>query len=152
MYTIGDFLIQLKNSSKASKKAIEYPYSNAVFSIAKILEKEGFINKVSVSQEKNPPSPRHGGATARFAKASSRRARQGKKLLKIELKYNKNLPSISDIKLISKPSIHYYVSKNRMARSIQKNAVGIVSTNKGIMTIRDAQKQGIGGELICQIY
>ena len=142
MYTIGDFLIQLKNSSKASKKAIEYPYSNAVFSIAKILEKEGFINKVSVSHEKPPPSPRQGGATAR----------QGKKLLKIELKYNKNLPSISDIKLISKPSIHYYVSKNRMARSIQKNAVGIVSTNKGIMTIRDAQKQGIGGELICQIY
>ena len=139
MYTIGDFLIQLKNSSKASKKAIEYPYSNAVFSIAKILEKEGFINKVSVSQEKPPLSPK---ATAR----------QGKKLLKIELKYNKNLPSISDIKLISKPSIHYYVSKNRMARSIQKNAVGIVSTNKGIMTIRDAQKQGIGGELICQIY
>ena len=147
MYTIGDFLIQLKNSSKASKKAIEYPYSNAVFSIAKILEKEGFNNKVSVSKEKNPPSPK-----ASIRQAQGKPARQDKKLLKIELKYNKNLPSISDIKLISKPSIHYYVSKNRMARSIQKNAVGIVSTNKGIMTIRDAQKQGIGGELICQIY
>lgn len=135
MYTIGDFLIQLKNSSKASKKAIEYPYSNAVFSIAKILGKEGFINKVSVSQERNLPA-----------------GPQGTKLLKIELKYNKNLPSISDIKLISKPSIHYYVKKNRMARAVQKNAVGIVSTNKGVMTTRDAQKQGIGGELICQIY
>ena len=141
MYTIGDFLIQLKNSSKASKKAIEYPYSNAVFSIAKILQKEGFIIKVSVSQEKNLPSPRLGGATAW----------QGKKLLKIELKYNKNLPSISDIRLISKPSIHYYVGKNRMARNVQKNSIGIVSTNKGIMTTRDAKKQGIGGELICQI-
>jgi len=141
MYTIGDFLIQLKNSGKASKKAIEYPYSNAVFSIAKILEKEGFLSKVSVSQEKNLPSPRQGGATAK----------QGKKLLKIELKYSKNLPSISDVKLISKPSVHYYVSKNRMARSIQKNAVGIISTNKGIMTTREAKRQGVGGELICQV-
>ena len=134
MYTIGDFLIQLKNSSKASKKAIEYPYSNAVFSIAKILEKEGFVNKVSVSQEENPPAGRH-----------------SKKLIKIELKYNKNLPSISDVKLISKPSVHYYASKNRMTRTIQKNAIGIVSTNKGVMTTRDAKKQGVGGELICQI-
>ncbi|MBI4092163.1 MAG: 30S ribosomal protein S8 [Candidatus Levybacteria bacterium] len=145
MYTIGDFLIQLKNSSKAYKKAVEYPYSNVVFSIAKILEKEGFVNQVSVSQEKNPP--------ASLARAIAKRTgRQGKKLLKIELKYNKNLPSISDIKLISKPSVHYYVSKNRMARSIQKNAVCIVSTNKGVMTTRDAKKQGIGGELICQIF
>ena len=128
MYTIGDFLIQLKNSSKAYKKAVEYPYSNVVFSIAKILEKEGFINKVSAKDE------------------GSRR------LLKIELKYNKNLPSISDIKLISKPSVHYYVRKNRMARAVQKNEVGIVSTNRGVMTTRDARKQGIGGELICQIY
>lgn len=139
MYTIGDFLIQLKNSSKAYKKAIEYPYSNAVFSIAKILEKEGFVNKVSVSQEENPPSPK---ATAR----------QGRKFIKIELKYNKNLPSISDVKLISKPSVHYYATKNRMTRTIQKNAIGIVSTNKGVMTTRDAKKQGVGGELICQIF
>lgn len=125
---VTDFLIQLKNSSKAYKKAIEYPYSNAAFSIAEILEKEGFINKVSVSQEKN------------------------KKFLKIELKYNKNLPSISNVKLISKPSVHYYVGKNRITRESDKNAIGIVSTNKGIMTTRDAQKQGVGGELICQIY
>src|SRR3989344_999642 len=128
MYTIGDFLIKLKNASRAYKKTVEYPYSNAVFSIAKILEKEGFINKVSAKDE------------------GSRR------LLKIELKYNKNLPSISDIKLISKPSVHYYVRKNRMARAVQKNEVGIVSTNRGVMTTRDARKQGIGGELICQIY
>ena len=102
--------------------------SNVVLSIAKILEKEGFISKVSVSQEKN------------------------KKVLKIELKYNKNVPSISDVKLISKPSVHYYVNKNRITRAIQKNAIGIVSTNKGVMTTREAKKQGVGGELICQIY
>lgn len=122
---VTDFLIQLKNSSRAYKKALEYPYSNAVYSIAKILEKEGFVNKVSVSREK--------------------------RLLKIELKYNGNLPSISEIKLISKPSVHYYLGKNRMVRAIQKGALGIASTNKGIMTTRDAQKKGVGGQLICQI-
>ncbi|OGH16481.1 MAG: 30S ribosomal protein S8 [Candidatus Levybacteria bacterium RIFCSPHIGHO2_02_FULL_40_18] len=127
MYTIGDFLIKLKNASRAYKKTVEYPYSNAVFSIAKILEKEGFVNKVSAKDE------------------------DSRRLLKIDLKYKKNVPAISEIKLISKPSVHHYVGKNKMAR-VERNAVGIVTTNKGVMTIRDAQKQGVGGELICQIF
>ncbi len=126
MYTVGDFLIQLKNASRAYKKAIEYPYSNAVFSIAKILEKEGFVNKVSAQGENN------------------------RKILKIDLKYNKDLPAISEIKLISKPSIHHYLGKNKIVR-MERNAVGIISTNKGVMTTSEAKKQGVGGELICQV-
>ena len=127
MYVIGDFLIQLKNATRAFKKTMEYPYSNAVFSIAKILEKEGFINKISKQNENN------------------------RKVLEIDIKYNKNIPAISEIKLISKPSVHYYLGKNKMARA-ERNSIGIVSTNKGIMTTRDAQKLGVGGELICQVY
>jgi small subunit ribosomal protein S8 len=122
---VADFLIQLKNASRAYKKAIEYPYSNAVHSIAKILEREGFVSKVS--------------------------GKAGGQFVKIDLKYDKNLPSISEIKLISKPSAHYYIGKNKMPRAVDKNAIGIISTSKGIMTTIDAQKQGIGGELICQI-
>ena len=127
MYTIGDFLIQLKNAYGAYRKTLEYRYSNTVFSIAKILEKEGFVAKVSVDKEAN-------------------------KLIKIDLRYDKNIPAISEIKLISKPSVHHYVGKTRIRKVIARHAVGIISTNKGVMTSREAERQGVGGELICQVY
>ncbi len=126
MYTIGDFLIQLKNAYKAYKETVEYRYSNAVFNIAKILQKEGFVAKVSLTNDK--------------------------KKIKIDLKYSQKMPAITDIKLISKPSVHYYKKRTKIGKKLSKNAIEIVSTSKGMMTSKQAQKEGVGGEVICQIY
>lgn len=127
MYTIGDFLISLKNANKAYKKELIYSYSKAVYSIAKILEKQDLLKKITLKQEKN------------------------KKTLIVELKYEKNLPVITNIKLISRPSVHHYLAKNKLKKA-GRDALGIISTNQGMMTITEAQKKGIGGEFICQIY
>lgn len=141
MYTIGDFLIQLKNAYNARKKQIEYPHSAVVSSIGKILEKEGYISKLKVKSEKLP-----------VRKSQGEKVGSERKILEIELKYENKEPAISDIKLISRPSIHYYVGKSEIKRRVPSHATGIISTSLGIMTTRDAQKKGVGGELICQIY
>ncbi len=128
MYTIGDFLIQVKNGYRANKKEIVYPRSNVVVSLAKILEKEGFVSKVSEKEA------------------------DGKKTLQISLKYEGRVPAISDIRLISKPSVHLYAGKLKVKKAMGRHGVGIVSTSSGMMTSADAGKKGVGGELICQIY
>lgn len=133
MYRIGDFLIQIKNAYRAGKKQIDYPYSNVAESIGKILEKEGYVGKLKVKSEKS--------------KVGSER-----KILEIELKYDDRMPALSDIKLVSKPSVHHYVAKNRLGRAVSAHGIAIVSTSQGLMTNRDALKKGVGGELICRIF
>ena len=130
MYRIGDFLIQLKNAYSAGKKTVEYPYSNVAESIGKILEKEGYIEKIT-----------------------TKKAEKGeRKFLIIELKYDGRIPAISDVKLVSKPSVHEYIAKNKLGRSVSTHGVSIISTSQGMMTNRDAIKKGVGGELICRVF
>jgi len=128
MYRIGDFLIQIKNAYGAGKKELLYPYSKVAESIGKILSKEKYIGKISVKTE---------GV---------------RKILVIELKYEGRIPAMSDVKLVSKPSVHHYVGKSRLGRSVSSNGVSIISTSAGIMTNRDAAKIGVGGELICRVF
>jgi small subunit ribosomal protein S8 len=127
-YPTGDFLIQLKNAYMARKKEMEVPYSKVILGIAKILEKEGYVGKTKQSEN------------------------EGKKKVVIALRYDKKIPAINEIKLISRPSIHHYVGKTRIKRAIPSHAMGIISTNLGIMTSKEAEKRGVGGELICQIF
>ncbi len=126
MYTIGDFLIQIKNGYMGRKKEITIPYSKAVFSIGEILVKEGYVKKVSTKSEKQE--------------------------ILVELLYKDKNPAINEIKLVSKPSIHHYLGSKQIKKRIPRHGIGILSTNRGIMTSRDAQKNNVGGELICQIF
>ncbi len=124
MYTTGDFLIQLKNAYMAKRGLLEVNSSKSIASIAKILEKEGFVKKATV--------------------------KDGKVIL--ELKYDNRIPAITELKLISKPSVRRYKDRHQLVRAVPRHAMGIISTSKGIMTIKQAQKEGVGGELICQLY
>ena len=128
MYTIGDFLIQIKNAYQARKKQVEYQFSNAVLSIGKVLEKEGYVEKVKEEQV------------------------DGRKKIIITLKYQDKIPAISDIKLVSKPSVHHYFGSAKIRKAVPSHGIGILSTNKGIMSNKQAQKENVGGELICRIY
>lgn len=130
MYRIGDFLIQIKNAYRAGKKQVDYPHSKVAESIGKILVKENYIKKISVNEDKETK----------------------RKTLVIELKYDGRVPAMTDVKLVSKPSVHQFVRKNRLGRAVSSHGMAIVSTSSGIMTNRDAAKAGVGGELICQIY
>lgn len=127
MYTIGNFLIGVKNSYMAGKKTAEFPFSKVALSLGKILEEEGYLKKIKEAEK------------------------DGKKYLVCELKYQGNKPSLSDIKLASKPSLHNYIRKNAVKQTISNYGLSIVSTSKGLMSGRNAFKEGLGGELICKI-
>ncbi len=127
MYTIGDFLIQLKNAYMAHKKEVVLPYAKIIISIGEILAKEGYVKKVTVEEK------------------------DGRKFVKVELLYKNRRPAMRDVKLISKPSVHRYVTKNNMKRIAGNFGISVVSTSSGVMTGKEALQKGVGGELLCEV-
>lgn len=126
-YPIASFLIQTKNAYMARKKVSIFPHSKIVESISKILVKEGYIKNMKVTED---------GV---------------KKSIEINLLYHSHEPSLHEVKIISKPSIHRYVKKDEVKKSINRFDTNILSTNQGVMTAKEAAKKNIGGELICII-
>ncbi len=127
MYTIGDFLIQLKNAYMAHKKEVVLPYAKIIVSIGEILAKEGYVKKVTVKEQ------------------------EGRKYVQVELLYKNRRPAMRDVKLISKPSVHRYVTKNNMKRIAGNFGISVLSTSSGVMTGKEALQKGVGGELLCEI-
>lgn len=127
MYTIGDFLIQLKNGYMAHKKEVVFPYAKIVVSIGKILESEGYVKKSEVTEV------------------------DGRKKVVVTLLYKNKRPAMKDVKLVSKPSVHKYVSTINIKRYGGNFGISVVSTSKGVMTGREAIKAGVGGELLCEV-
>lgn len=109
--------------------------SKIKYGIAKILEAEGWIEKAEIAKT------------------------EGKKNLssvfneiKIDLKYKNGRPAISCLKKISTPGRRIYASKDELPRVLNNLGIAIISTPRGLMTNKEAKKQGIGGEVICEIY
>ncbi len=127
MYTIGDFLIQLKNAYMAHKKEVVLPHAKIIMSIGQILVDEGYVKKVTLIEKED------------------------RKYVQIELLYKNRRPAMRDVKLISKPSVHRYVTKNSMKRIAGNFGISVLSTSSGVMTGKEALKKGVGGELLCEI-
>lgn len=127
-YVVGDFVIQLKNASMARKTEVNAPYSNINKAIAQVLKKEGFLD--SVKEE----------------------TVEGKKVLTVHLRYSRRKPVITDLKLISKPSLRTYVGADEISKKQGRAETAIISTNTGVLTGREAMKKGVGGELLFKIW
>jgi len=125
---IGDMIIQIKNAGMAGKKTVVLPYSKEKEWIAIILKKEGYISSVEKIGE--------------LPKAN----------LKIVLRYVDGVHVIDDVKRKSKPGIRLYVDKDSIPSVMGGIGISIVSTSKGVMTGKQAQKEGVGGELLCEIW
>ena len=135
---IADMLTRIRNASLVKKEEVVLPMSKVKFNIAKILEKEGFVSNVSIIS---------GGEDLKKNKASKFDQ------IKIILKYGEDgKPRVSLLKRISKPGRRIYVDRNSIGRVLNGFGISIISTSKGIMTGKEAQRQKIGGELICEIY
>jgi small subunit ribosomal protein S8 len=126
MYT--DFVIQLKNAAMARKKEIHVPFANLNKAIAKALIKEGFLENVKEE-------------TA-----------DGKRSLGIKLRYQSRKPAITDVQLVSKPSLRKYVSATEIAGIQGRASIAIISTNAGVLSGKEAIKKGVGGELLFKIW
>ncbi|MBU3978330.1 30S ribosomal protein S8 [Patescibacteria group bacterium] len=127
-YTIGDFVIRLKNAALARKKELYVPFSKIQKEIGKVLVKEGFLEDIKEDEI------------------------EGKKTLYVKLRYQRRRPAVTDIAIISKPSLRVYVGSDEIARKQGKAKTVILSTNSGIITGKEAIKKKVGGELLFKIW
>lgn len=125
---ISNFIISIKNALMARKETVVIPYSKLKESMAGILSREGYIGEVSVDE------------TSPF------------KQIVITLKYVGKLPAVTDVRRLSKPGRRLYASAGQIPKALGGYGITIVSTNKGILTDKEARQQNVGGELICQIW
>ena len=127
---IADMLTRIRNANTAKHDTVDVPYSKMKLAIADILVKEGFIKKYDVVEDGN------------F------------KTIRITLKYgkDKNEKIISGIKRISKPGLRIYANKEDMPKVLGGLGIAIISTNKGVMTDKEARKLNVGGEVLAFVW
>jgi small subunit ribosomal protein S8 len=125
MYTdpISDLLTRIRNASRANMSSCTVPYSKIKENILKILLDKKFITKYEKTDDKFPE-------------------------LVITVEEGREL----NLKRISKPGQRIYAKIEEMKPIRSSNGTRIVSTSKGLMTSEDAKKQGLGGEVICEVF
>ncbi|MEO0405824.1 MAG: 30S ribosomal protein S8 [Cyanobacteria bacterium P01_A01_bin.135] len=128
--TIADMLTRIRNASLARHQETRVPSTRMTRSIAKVLQDEGFI--IDFNEEGETP----------------------KRQLVISLKYKgKNRqPIIRKLRRISKPGLRVYSGQRNLPRVLGGVGVAIISTSQGIMTDREARRQGVGGEVLCYVW
>ncbi len=131
---IADMLTRIRNSALVGKSEVILPLSKIKYQIAKILEREGWIQKCEEVE-------------------ADKESGRAFKELKLVLKYKKSgRPAITSIKRISKPSLRVYVKKDEMPKVLNGFGIAIISTPKGVMTAKEARAAKIGGEVVCEVF
>ena len=123
---VADMLTRVRNAAGARHESVSVPASRTKLEIAKILKSEGFIESF------DQPSARE---------------------IVLKMKYvGGKTPAVSGLRRISRPGLRVYARKNEMPRVLGGLGVAIVSTSSGLMTGRDAEKKGLGGEVLAYIW
>jgi small subunit ribosomal protein S8 len=126
---IADMLTRLRNAVQAKHQKVDMPGSRLKMEIARILKEEGYIAHYKTGDE------------------------GGKHFLTIFLKYGpKGEKVISNIVRVSRPGCRVYVSKTEIPKVLGGLGINILTTSHGVMTGRQARKNGFGGELLCSVY
>ncbi len=126
---IADFLTRIRNGSRARHSRVDMPSSKLKIEIARILKDEGYVTNYKVVEEK------------------------GKKTLRVFLRYTpERLSVITDLKRVSRPGSRRYVGKFEIRQVVGGMGIAIVSTPRGLMTGQAARKEGVGGELLCEVW
>ncbi len=128
-----DMFNRINNAQAVLHPTVDIPFSKLKYEIAKILERENFIEKIEKPKGKTG-------------------TKEEGKSLKIFLKYENKIPVISEIKTISRPSQRIYIKSDKIKPIKGGYGVIIVSTSKGLVTGEEARKQKLGGEVICKIW
>jgi len=128
MDPISDILTQIRNAQAVKKEMVSIPFSNLKYSLAQIIEREGFFGEVKKTAKKT------------------------KRKIEIHLKYEEKEPRISNLKVVSKPGQRVYKKHNELYKVKNGYGIAIVSTSRGLMTNKEAKKKKIGGEILCEIW
>jgi len=126
---IADFLTRIRNANTVMHETTEIPGSKVKVALANILKGEGYIKDFEVVED----------------------GKQG--IIRVYLKYGANREKIiTGLKRISKPGLRVYVKKDEVPKVLGGLGTAVISTSRGVMTDKDARKQGLGGEVICYIW
>ena len=128
---IADMLTRVRNANSAYHDRVSMPHSKIKTHIAEILQQEGYISSFEVTDN----APAVG------------------KTLTITLKYGRNRErSIAGVRRISKPGLRVYAKHTGLPKVLGGLGVAIISTSQGLLTDRQANKKGVGGEVLAYVY
>jgi small subunit ribosomal protein S8 len=134
---IADMLTRLRNANQAYHDAVSMPYSKLKAGVAEILQQEGYITSWKVQD------PAAEGPDANPV---------GKTLV-VTLKYGQNRErSIAGIRRISKPGLRVYAKHTGLPKVLGGLGVAIISTSQGLLTDRQANQKGVGGEVLAYVW
>ncbi|MCP5118027.1 MAG: 30S ribosomal protein S8 [bacterium] len=126
---IADMLTRVRNALAARHLKVDVPASRLKMEVARILKDEGYILNYKTAEE---------GV---------------KRLIRIYLKYTPgNVPVISRIERVSRPGCRVYVGAKKVPRVLGGLGINILTTPRGVMTGRTARAEGVGGEVLCQLW
>ncbi len=125
---IADFLTRIRNAQMAQMPIVDCPSSKIKVAISKVLQDEGYIGGYKVADN------------------------DGKPVISVELKYFQGRPVIEEIKRVSRPGLRSYKGKEDLPKNRAGLGVAILSTNKGLMTDKQARVAGLGGEVLCTVF
>ena len=133
---IADMLTRLRNANQAYHDAVTMPYSKLKQGVAEILQQEGYITSWKVEEASDSESAQTVG-----------------KVLSVTLKYGQNRErSIAGIRRISKPGLRVYAKHTGLPKVLGGLGVAIISTSQGLLTDRQANKKGVGGEVLAYVW
>jgi small subunit ribosomal protein S8 len=126
---VADMLTRIRNAINARHQKVDIPASKLKLEIARILKEEGYVSNFKATEE------------------------DGHKILRVYLKYaNNNEAVISQVNRVSRPGCRVYVRRTEIPRVLGGMGINILTTPRGVMTGRQARKQGLGGELLCEVW
>ena len=125
---IADMIARIKNAQMAKHRTVQIPHSNLKEKFAEILEQEGYVTDTTVSGE------------------------IPQKVITLQLKYDRKESMISHFKRVSKPGLRRYINAKDLVIPLNGYGTGVITTSKGLMSIKEAKKQNLGGEIMCEIW
>jgi len=129
---IADMLTRLRNANQAYHDEVSMPYSKLKAGVAEILQQEGYISSFGVTE----PAEGEVGRT-----------------LTIALKFGRNRErSLAGVRRVSKPGLRVYAKSTGLPRVLGGLGVAIISTSQGLLTDRQANQKGVGGEVLAYVW
>jgi len=126
---VADFLTRIRDSIRARHQKLDVPASRLKSEIARILKEEGYIANYKPTEE------------------------NGQKVLRVYLKYGpNNEAAIRDLQRVSRPGCRVYLGRDEIRRVQGGLGISIMTTPKGVMTGRQARREGVGGEILCEVW
>jgi small subunit ribosomal protein S8 len=126
---VSDFLTRVRNASQAKLAECAQPHSKLKAGLAKILAAEGYLAGCSEGTDDN-----------------------GHKTLVVQLKYVEGVPAITGLKRVSTPGRRLYTRYTEIPKVLNGLGMSVLSTSKGLLKDRDARRQKLGGEVICNVW